>query len=67
MSERLKMATKSEKALMDKKEIREFEQLFWDREAKRSKYTDEFSERDTLGIVEKDILLRKLTLSLGDT
>jgi len=67
MSERLKMATKSEKALMDKKEIRELEQLFWDREAKRSKRTDEFSERGTPEIVEKDVLLKKLTISLGDT
>ena len=62
----LQYGNKSKKALMDKKETREFEQLFWDREAKRSKYIDEFGERGPPEIVEKDILLKKLTLSLGD-
>ncbi len=52
---------------VDRKKIQDIEESFWDRNAKRSKYIDEFSERDTLGIVEKDILLKKLTLSLGDT
>lgn len=58
---------KSEKALMDKEEMRELEQLFWDREAKGSKYIDELSTRDIPEIVEKDILLKKLTISLADT
>ncbi len=67
MGGRLKNGNKSKKALMDKKEIRELEQLFWDREAKSCKYVDKFSEGDTPKIVEKNILLRNLTLSLGDT
>ncbi len=47
--------------------MRELEQLFWDREAKRSKYIDEFSERGTPEIVEKDILQEELIILLGDT
>jgi len=64
---RLKNGNKSEKALMDKKEIRELEQSFWDREAKRDKHVNEFIERDTPKIIENDVLLKKLTISLGDT
>ena len=63
----LQYGNKSEKALMDKKKMRELEQLFWDREAKRSKYIDEFSERGTPETVEKDILQKELIILLGDT
>ncbi len=48
--------------------MRQLEQLFWDREAKGgSKYIDELSIRDIPEIIEKDILLKKLTISLADT
>ena len=51
---------------VDRKKIQDIEGSFWDRNAKRSRYIDQVSERDTLEIVNKDILLKKLTLSLGD-
>ena len=52
---------------VDRKKIQDIEESFWDRNAKRSKYIDGFSERGTPEIIEKDILLKKLIISLGDT
>jgi len=51
---------------MGKKEIQDLEQLFWDREAKKSKYKEELGGRKTAETVEKDVFLKELILCLGD-
>ncbi len=43
------------------------EEFFWNEEARRCKYIDKFIGRDIAEIIEKDILLKKLTLSLTGT